>query len=101
MNIFLRDTLQVSTLNYLVSIKGVYAKHAFCTRRQFHLIVEWLMEHSYISQATRITFIYKKKYCDWKPVYTFNKILIIKMIELSEKLLNDLVNHFILVKLFW
>ena len=47
------------------------------------------MEHNHISQTTRITLVYKKKYYDWKPAYTVIKLLIIKMIELFDKLLND------------
>ena len=47
------------------------------------------MEHSYISQKTRITLVYKKKCYDWKPIYTVSKLLIINMIELFDKLLND------------
>ena len=47
------------------------------------------MEHSYISQTIRTTLVYKKKCYDWKPVYTVSKLLIIKMIELFDKLLND------------
>ena len=38
------------------------------------------MEHSYISQKTRIKIVYKMKCYDWKPAYTVNKLLIIKMI---------------------
>ena len=48
------------------------------------------MEHNYISQTTRIILVYKKKCYDWKPVFTVSKLLlIIKMIELFDKLLND------------
>ena len=47
------------------------------------------MEQSFISQTTRITLVYKKKCYDWKPVYTVSKLLIIKMIELFNILLNN------------
>ena len=47
------------------------------------------MKYSYISQATRISFAYKKKYYDWKHAYTVSKLLIITMIELFDKLLNN------------
>ena len=47
------------------------------------------MDHDYISQTTRIILVYKKKCYDWKPVCTVSKLLIIKMIELFGKLLND------------
>ena len=48
------------------------------------------MEHSYISQTTRITLVNKKKCYDWKHAYTVSKLLIIKMIDLFDKLLpND------------
>ena len=39
------------------------------------------MEHSRISQTTRITLVYQKKCYDCKPAYTDSKLLIIKMIE--------------------
>ena len=47
------------------------------------------MEHNYISQTTRIALVHMKKCYDWKPVYTVSKLMIVKMIELFDKLLND------------
>ena len=48
------------------------------------------MERSYISHTTTIALVYKRKWYDWKPIYTVSKLLIIKMIELFDKLLNEL-----------